>query len=79
MCDQATNTLSHIKSGKVKGYAVTYKNPVASLPDLPPLASAGLPGFELSVWHGLYASKGTPKNVVDKLSGALQPALKDAS
>lgn len=79
MCDQATNTLSHIKAGKVKAYAVTYKNPVASLPDLPPLASAGLPGFELSVWHGLYAPKGTPKNVVDKLSGALQSALKDAT
>ncbi|HEY8606070.1 MAG TPA: tripartite tricarboxylate transporter substrate-binding protein [Noviherbaspirillum sp.] len=77
MCDQATNTLGHIKSGKVKAYAVTYKTPVASLPDLPPLASAGLPGFELSVWHGLYAPKGTPAAVVNKLSGALQFAVKD--
>jgi tripartite-type tricarboxylate transporter receptor subunit TctC len=77
MCDQATNTMSHIKSGKVKAYAVTYKNPVASLPGLPPLASAGLPGFELSVWHGLYAPKGTPKEVVNKLSSALQYAVKD--
>ncbi|WP_020656091.1 tripartite tricarboxylate transporter substrate binding protein BugD [Massilia niastensis] len=77
MCDQATNTMSHIKSGKVKAYAVTYKNPVASLPGLPPLASAGLPGFELSVWHGVYAPKSTPKEVVNKLSSALQYAVKD--
>lgn len=77
MCDQATNTLSHIKSGKVKAYAVTYANPVASLPGLPPLASAGLPGFELSVWHGLYAPKGIPKEVVNKLSSALQYAVND--
>jgi tripartite-type tricarboxylate transporter receptor subunit TctC len=77
MCDQATNTMSHIKSGKVKAYAVTYKNPVASLPGLPPLASAGLPGFELSVWHGVYAPKGTPKDVVNKLSSALQYAVTD--
>ena len=77
MCDQATNTMSHIKSGKVKAYAVTYKHPVASLPGLPPLASAGLPGFELSVWHGVYAPMGTPKEVVNKLSGALQYAVKD--
>lgn len=77
MCDQATNTMSHIKSGKVKAYAVTYANPVASLPGLPPLASAGLPGFELSVWHGLYAPKGIPKEVVNKLSSALQYAIKD--
>jgi tripartite-type tricarboxylate transporter receptor subunit TctC len=77
MCDQATNTMSHIKAGKIKAYAVTYKNPVASLPGLPPLASAGLPGFELSVWHGVYAPKGTPKEVVAKLSGALQYAVRD--
>ena len=79
MCDQATNTMSHIKSGKIKAYAVTYKNPVASLPGLPPLASAGLPGFELSVWHGVYAPKGTPREIVNKLSGALQAAVKDPS
>lgn len=77
MCDQVTNTMSHIKSGKVKAYAVTYKNPVSTLPNVPALASAGLPGFELSVWHGLYAPKGTPKDVVAKLSSALQYAVKD--
>ena len=78
MCDQATNTMSHIRAGKIKGYAVTYKTPVASLPGLPPLASAGLPGFELSVWHGVYAPKGTPKEIVARLSGALQYAVRDS-
>ena len=77
MCDQATNTMSHIKSGKVKAYGVTYKNAVPSLPGLPPLASSGLPGFELSVWHGLYAPKATPKDVVNRLSSALQHAVAD--
>ncbi len=77
MCDQATNTMSHIRAGKIKGYAVTYKTSVASLPGLPPLASAGLPGFELSVWHGVYAPKGTPKEIVSRLSGALQSAVRD--
>lgn len=79
MCDQATNTMGHITSGKVKAYAVTYKTPVASLPGLPALASSGLPGFELSVWHGVYAPKGTPKEVIVKLSGALQYAVRDAN
>jgi tripartite-type tricarboxylate transporter receptor subunit TctC len=79
MCYQATNTLSHTKSGKVKAYAMTYKNAVASLPGLPPLASSGLPGFELSVWHGVYAPKGTPKDVVSKLSSALQYAVSNPS
>jgi tripartite-type tricarboxylate transporter receptor subunit TctC len=77
MCDQVTNTMGHIKGEKIKAYAVTYKNPVATLPGVPPLASSGLPGFELSVWHGLYAPKGTPKEVVNRLSSALQYALKD--
>jgi tripartite-type tricarboxylate transporter receptor subunit TctC len=77
MCDQTTNTTSQIKGGKIKGYAVTTKTRVAALPDLPTLNEAGLPGFEVAVWHGLYAPKGTPKQVVDTLSGALQVALKD--
>jgi len=77
MCDQTTNTSSQIKSGKVKAYAVTTKEKVASLPDLPTLDASGVPGFEVAVWHGLYAPKGTPKEVVDKLAAALQEALKD--
>lgn len=77
MCDQSTNTTSQIQSGKVKGYAVTSKQRVPSLKDLPTLHESGLKNFEVSVWHGLYAPKGTPKPVIDKLSAALRVALKD--
>jgi tripartite-type tricarboxylate transporter receptor subunit TctC len=77
LCDQTTNTTGHIKGGKVKAYAVTTKQRVQSLPDLPTLDEQGLKGFEVSIWHGLYAPKNTPKPVVDKLSASLQEALKD--
>ncbi len=77
MCDQTTNTTSQIKAGEIKAYGVTTKSRVASLSDLPTMDEAGLPGFEVSVWHGLYAPKGTPQPVVDKLTAALQAALKD--
>lgn len=77
MCDQTTNTTGQIQGGKVKAYAVTSKSRVPSLKDLPTLHEAGLKNFEVSVWHGLYAPKGTPKAVVDKVSAALRVALKD--
>lgn len=77
MCDQTTNTTSQIKGGKVKAYGVTTKTRVKNLPELPTLDEAGLKGFDLAVWHGLYAPKGTPKEVVAKLTQALQTALKD--
>jgi len=77
MCDQTTNTTGQIKSGKIKAYAVTSKARVASLPDLPPAAEVGLPGFDVNVWHAVYAPKGTPKAVVDRLTTALQGALAD--
>ena len=77
MCDQTTNTTSQIKAGKVKAYAVTSAKRVASLPDVPTLAEQGVKGAEVSIWHGLYAPKGTPKPVLDKLVSALQEALKD--
>jgi len=77
MCDQTTNTTGQIKGGKVKAYAVTTLTKVASLADLPTADSAGLKGFEVAVWHGLYAPKGTPMPIVTKLNGALKEALKD--
>lgn len=77
MCDQTTNTTSQIKSGKIKVYGVTTKTRVPSLPQVPTLHEAGLPNFEVAVWHGLYAPKGTPKPVIDTLSSALRTALKD--
>ncbi len=77
MCDQTTNTTGQIKGGKIKAYAVTTKTRVPSLPDLPTMDEAGIKGFEVSIWHGMYAPKGTPKAAIDKLSAALQAALKD--
>jgi tripartite-type tricarboxylate transporter receptor subunit TctC len=78
LCDQTTNTTSQIQADKVQVYAVTSKIRVASLPNVPTAAEAGLPGFEVSIWHGLYAPKGTPKPVVDAYVAALKDALKDA-
>jgi tripartite-type tricarboxylate transporter receptor subunit TctC len=77
MCDQTTNTTSQIKAEKIKVYGVTTLKRVASLPKVPTLDEAGLKGFEVTVWHGLYAPKNTPKPVIDKLTKALQDALKD--
>ena len=77
MCDQTTNTTSQIKAGKIKVYGVTTKKRVPSLPEVPTLAEAGLPDVEIAIWHGLYAPKGTPAAVIDKLVGALQTALTD--
>ena len=77
MCDQTTNTTNQIKAGKIKAYATTTTKRVASLPDVPTAAEAGLPGFEVGIWHGIYAPKGASPEIVKKLSAALQKALKD--
>jgi tripartite-type tricarboxylate transporter receptor subunit TctC len=77
MCDQTTNTTNLIKENKIKGYAVTTKSKVSSLPDLPTLDSGAIPGFEVSAWHAMWAPKGLPKDVSDKLVAALQIAVKD--
>jgi tripartite-type tricarboxylate transporter receptor subunit TctC len=79
MCDQTTNTTSQIKAEKIKVYGVTSKKRVPSLPNVPTMDEAGLKGFEVSIWHALYAPKGTPKPVIDKLTKGLQDALKDAT
>jgi tripartite-type tricarboxylate transporter receptor subunit TctC len=76
-CDQTTNTTSQIKADKIKVYGVTTLKRLASLPKVPTLEEAGLKGFEVSVWHALYAPKNTPKPVIDTLTKALQAALKD--
>jgi tripartite-type tricarboxylate transporter receptor subunit TctC len=77
MCDQTTNTTGQIKGGKIKAYGVSTRTKVAALPDLQPIADQGLPGFEVAVWHGLWAPKGTPKEIIDRLNAALRTALKD--
>ena len=77
LCDQTTQTMSHIKAGSVKFYGVTTRERVKALPDAPTLSEAGLKDFEVKVWHGIYAPKGTPQAVLDKLNEALRAALKD--
>ena len=79
MCDQTTNTTPQIEGGKVKAYAVTTLKPLTTpaLAKLPTLDSQGLKGFNVSIWHGLYAPKGTPKAVLDQVNAALRTALKD--
>jgi tripartite-type tricarboxylate transporter receptor subunit TctC len=76
-CDQATNTTGPILDKRVKAYAVTTRSRLNSLPDLPTADEAGLKDFELAVWHGVFAPKGTPTAIVQKLSAALKGALKD--
>ncbi|WP_169167415.1 tripartite tricarboxylate transporter substrate-binding protein [Acidovorax sp. SRB_24] len=79
MCEQATNAVPQIEAKKVKVYGVT-SNQRMTLPGLaqvPTLAEAGLTGFEMSVWHGVYAPKGTPPAVLAKLNTAIRAALKD--
>ena len=77
ICDQTVNVVGPLKAGKIKGYAVASKAKSPALPNLPTAGEAGLPGFELNIWYGLFAPKGTPKPVIDRLEAALQTALKD--
>jgi tripartite-type tricarboxylate transporter receptor subunit TctC len=76
LCDQTTNAMPQVQGGTVKAYAVTAPQAISQLPDLPPLASQ-VTGFDLSVWHGIYGPKGTPKEAIDKLNAALQKAMAD--
>jgi tripartite-type tricarboxylate transporter receptor subunit TctC len=77
LCDQTTQTTPQILSGKLRALAITSPRRIDTLKDVPTAAEAGLPGFELSVWHGMYAPKGTPKPVADKIVASMQAALKD--
>lgn len=77
LCDQTTNTTQHIKAGTVKAYAVTSKQRVSTLPDLPTMQEAGFKDFEVGIWHGMWAPKGTPKPITEKLTAALQAGLAD--
>lgn len=77
MCDQTTNTTKQIQAGEIKAYATTSPERLSNLPDLPTASEAGLDGFVVGVWHGLYAPKGTPAEAIARLSAALQTALQD--
>lgn len=76
-CEQATTAAPLVAGKRVKGYAVSRSSRLASLPELPTAAEAGLKGFDISVWHGLYVPAGTPPAIVQALSKALAEALKD--
>ena len=77
LCDQTTNTTQQIKGGKVKALAVTSPKRLETLKELPTMSESGLPGFTVGIWHAMYAPKGTPKPVIDKLVATLQATLKD--
>ena len=77
LCDQTTQTVPLIKDGRVKTFGVTVPKRLAALPNIPTLDEQGLKGFEVKVWHGLYAPKGTPAPVLDKLNAALKAAMQD--
>ena len=80
MCDQTTNTTAQIAGGRVKGFAVTTLKPLTTpgLTNLPTLDSQGMKGFNVSIWHGMYAPKGTPKAILDQVNAALRKSLQDA-
>jgi tripartite-type tricarboxylate transporter receptor subunit TctC len=77
MFDQASNALPHVRDGNIKAYAVTAKSRLASAPDVPTVDEAGLPHFYISVWSAMWAPKGTPHDVIDKLNAAVANALRD--
>ena len=77
--DQIPGALPQVRAGAIKAYAVTAKTRLASAPDIPTVDEAGLPGFYVSIWHGLWVPKATPKDVVAKLNGAIVEALADGT
>jgi len=77
LCDQTTQTVPMIKEGRVKVFGVTTLKRLPALPNVPTLDEQGMKGFEVKVWHGMYAPKGTPKPTLDKITAALQTAMQD--
>ena len=76
-CEQATTAAAQVQAGSLKSYAVTSAQRLSSMPNVPTVVEAGLPGLEISVWHGLYVPAKTPDAVAQKLTKALADALKD--
>ena len=77
MVDQLSNSLPQVKAGRIKGYAITAKERSAAAPDMPTVDEAGMPGLHISIWYGIWAPKGTPREVVAKLNQAVVDALAD--
>ena len=79
MIDQASNSIPQVRGGKIKAYAITAKTRLAAAPEIPTVDEAGLPGLHVSVWYGIWAPRGTPRDIVAKLNGAIVAALADAT
>lgn len=77
ICDQPVATGPHIQSGALKAYAMATKERIATMPEVPTFSESGLPGFELAVWHGIYAPKGTSPDKIKRLNKAVRVALSD--
>ena len=78
MIDQAANSIPQVRAGTIKAYAVTDKARLAAAPDIPTVDEAGVPGLHIAIWHALWMPKGTPKDIIAKLNGAVVDALADA-
>ena len=76
-CDLAANSLSQLRDGNIKAYAVTSKTRWFAAPEVPTADEAGVPGLYISTWHGFWAPKGTPEAIVAKLNGAALAAMAD--
>jgi tripartite-type tricarboxylate transporter receptor subunit TctC len=77
--DQASNAMPQVQGGKIRAYAVTATKRLAAGPDIPTVDEAGLPGYHIWLWSGLWVPKGTPKDAIAKLNAALRAALADAA
>jgi tripartite-type tricarboxylate transporter receptor subunit TctC len=77
MFDNLPSSSAHIKAGTLRALAVTTAERAPSFPDVPTMAEAGLPGYETYTWNALFAPKGTPKEVVDRLNVAAVKAMAD--
>jgi tripartite-type tricarboxylate transporter receptor subunit TctC len=75
--DQASNSLPQVQAGKIRAYAVTDQKRLAAASDIPTVAEAGLPALQIELWSGIWVPKGTPKDIVAKLNGAIVEALAD--
>ena len=76
-CDQTTSSLPFVREGRIRGLAMTTATRLPQAPEIPTAAEAGLPGFEVSIWHGMYAPRGTPAPVLQRLNQALRTAVQD--
>ncbi|QWG16266.1 tripartite tricarboxylate transporter substrate binding protein BugD [Bradyrhizobium sediminis] len=75
--DQLSNSINQVRAGNIRGYAITDTKRAESAPDIPTTDEAGLPGFHMTLWSGMWVPKGTPKDIVTKLNAAAVDALND--